>query len=111
MINVVRQKNLVSETGRGNRVGRRVQIEVFSSPGCSRCAQVFATLESITRDFGTDLIEWRKVDVLEELDYAVELGVLSMPAIAIDGELVFRSHTSARRLRDALDVRLKEQTE
>ena len=68
-------------------------------------------LDSVTQDFEPDLIEWRRVDVLEELDYAVELGVLALPAMAIDGELVFRSHISARRLRDALDVRLKEQTE
>jgi len=27
--------------------------------------------------------------VLDELDRAVELGVLTLPAIAIDGELVF----------------------
>ena len=78
MINVVQQKNSASETGRGNRGGRRVQIEVFSSPGCSRCARVFAMLDSIARDFGSDLVEWRKVDVLQELDYAVELGVLSL---------------------------------
>lgn len=51
------------------------------------------------------------MDVLEELDYAVELGVLSLPAMAINGELVFRSHISARRLRDALDSRLQEQTD
>ncbi len=87
-----------------------IQVEVFSSPGCSRCGQVFAMLESITRDFGSERIEWREVNVLDELEYAVELGVLSMPAIAIDGELVFRSHPSTRKLRDALDVRLKAQT-
>ena len=68
-------------------------------------------LESITRDFDTGLIAWRKVNVLEELDYAVELGVLSLPAIAINGELVFTSHPSARKLRDALNVRMKAQTE
>ena len=51
------------------------------------------------------------MDVLGELDYAVELGVLALPAMVIDGELVFRSHISARRLRDALDVRLKGQVE
>lgn len=66
-------------------------------------------LESVTRDFDTGLIRWRKVNVLEELDYAVELGVLSMPAIAIDGQLVFTSHASTRRLRSALEKRLKEQ--
>ena len=68
-------------------------------------------LDSVTQDFDTDLVKWRKVNVLEELDYAVELGVLALPAMAIDGELVFRSHISAHRLRDALDLRLTEQTE
>ncbi len=89
---------------------KRIQVEVFSSPGCSRFGQVFDMLQTITQEFGAERIEWREVNVLEELDYAVELGVLSMPAIAIDGELVFRSHPSADKLRDALESRLKVQT-
>ncbi len=68
---------------------KRIQIEVFSSPGCSRCGQVFDVLQTITQELGAERIEWREVNVLDELDYAVELGVLSMPAIAIYGELVF----------------------
>ena len=87
-----------------------IQVEVFSSPGCNRCGEVFELLQTITRDFGDGGIEWREVNVLEELDYAVELGVLSMPAIAIDGELVFSSHPSARNLRKVLEERLQEQT-
>ncbi len=87
-----------------------VQIEVFSSPGCSRCGQVFDLLQTITRELGAERVEWREVNVLDELDYAVELGVLSMPAIAIDGELVFKSHPSAGKLREALETRLQAQT-
>ncbi len=87
-----------------------IQIEVFSSPGCSRCGQVFDVLQTITRELGAERIEWREVNVLDELDYAVELGVLSMPAIAIDGELVFKSHPSAGKLREALETRLQAQT-
>ena len=89
---------------------KRIQIEVFSSPGCSRCGQVFDVLQTITQEFGAERIEWREVNVLDELDYAVGLGVLSMPAIAIDGELVFKSHPSAVKLRDALQERLQGQT-
>ena len=51
-----------------------------------------------------DLI-WRDVNVLEELDYAVELGVLTLPAVAIDGELVFASLPSPLELRDAIAQR------
>ncbi|KRT56653.1 Thioredoxin domain, partial [endosymbiont of Ridgeia piscesae] len=42
------------------------------------------------------------VNVLEELDYAVQIGVLATPAIAIDGELVFTALPSEKRLRQTL---------
>ena len=87
-----------------------IKVEVFSSPGCSRCGQVFDILQTITQELGAERIEWREVNVLDELDYAVELGVLSMPAIAIDGELVFKSHPSIGKLREALEARLQVQT-
>ncbi len=89
---------------------KRIQVEVFSSPGCSKCGQVFDILQSITQEFGAERIEWREVNVLDELEYAVGLGVLSMPAIAIDGELVFRIHPSAGKLRAALETRLHAHT-
>ena len=89
---------------------KRIQVEVFSSPGCSRCGQVFDILQTITRELGAERIEWREVNVLDELEYAVELGVLSMPAIAIDGELVFKSHPTAGKLREVLETRLQAQT-
>jgi hypothetical protein len=47
-------------------------------------------------------IEWCELNVLEELDYAVELGVLALPAIAVDGELLFSSLPTPHQLRDAL---------
>jgi thioredoxin len=89
---------------------KSIQVDVFSSPGCNSCGQVFDLLRSIIRDLGAERIDWREVNVLDELDYAVELGVLSMPSIAIDGELVFRGHPSAGKLREALEARLDLQT-
>ena len=87
-----------------------IKVEVFSSPGCNRCDQVFDILRTISQELGAERIEWREVNVLDELDYAVELGVLSMPAIAIDGELVFKNHPSTDKLREALATRLQAQT-
>ncbi len=86
-----------------------IKVEVFSSPGCNRCDRVFNLLQTVAQELGPERIEWRKVNVLDELDYAVELGVLSMPAIAIDGVLEFRSHPSAGKLREALETRLQAQ--
>ncbi len=40
-----------------------IQIEVFSSPGCSRCGQGFDVLQTITQELGAERIEWRDVYV------------------------------------------------
>ena len=47
-------------------------------------------------------LEWRELNVLDDLDYAVELGVMTLPSIVIDGELVFSSTPTVAQLRDAL---------
>lgn len=55
-------------------------------------------------------LEWRDVNVLDEMEYAVDRGVLSLPAIVIDGELVFSSLPTPQQLRAALNRRdAKEQ--
>lgn len=83
-----------------------VKVEVFSSPGCGKCAQAKAVLKAIAEALGEDKVTWREVNILEEMDYAVELGVMSSPAIAIDGDLMFSSLPSASKLRAELDRRL-----
>lgn len=83
-----------------------IKVEVFSSPGCGKCAQAKAVLKLITEKLGADKVSWRDINILEEMDYAVALGVLSSPAIAIDGKLVFSSLPSTEKLRLELTKRL-----
>jgi hypothetical protein len=52
-------------------------------------------------------VEWHEVNVVVSLDHAVELGVLTLPSIAIDGELVFTSMPTVAQLREALIMRNK----
>lgn len=81
-----------------------MKVELFYSPGCSQCAAVREDLKA-TAERTVAGIEWRELNVLEDLDYAVELGVLSLPAIAVDGQLVFSSLPTPHQLRDALILR------
>ena len=83
-----------------------IKIEVFSSPGCGKCMQAKAVIKSIAEELRQDKVTWRDVNILEEMDYAVDLGVMSTPAMAIDGELVFSSLPSSAKLRSELDRRL-----
>jgi protein-disulfide isomerase len=84
-----------------------VKVEVFSSPGCGKCGHAKALLRKIADEIGGGRIEWREVNVLDELDYAVRLGVLSTPAIAVNGKLVFTALPSAAKLRQTLEQELR----
>ena len=83
-----------------------IKVELFAAPGCNHCAQAREQLQRIVEAIGNDRLEWRAVEVLDEIDYAVALGVLSTPAIAIDGELVFTSLPNSTKLRRSLEDRL-----
>ena len=78
-----------------------MKVEMFVIPGCSECAAARARLRAAAQKVAKNL-EWRELNVLDDLDYAVELGVMTLPSIVIDGELVFSSTPTVAQLRDAL---------
>ena len=78
-----------------------MKVEMFYTPGCSECITANAELRTAAQEVVKNL-EWRDLNVLDDLDYAVELGVLTLPSIAVDGELVFTSMPTVAQLREAL---------
>ena len=87
-----------------------LKVELFSSPGCQKCRHARALLQELVDELGENSLQPRYIDVVEELDRAVELGVLSIPAIAIDNELVFSTLPSRERLRSELLERVHRLT-
>lgn len=90
---------------------KMLNIEVFYSPGCSKCGHAKDVLRQLADELGGDRIKWREVNILDEMDHAIELGVMSTPSIAINSELVFSSLPSAKKLRAELEKQLAEDTE
>ena len=86
-----------------------MQVEVFTSPGCGSCGCAKDQLRDLVTEMDDGRLRWREVNILDDIDHAVDLGVLAAPSIAIDGELVFTRLPSVRRLRDALVQRLEAQ--
>lgn len=85
-----------------------ITVELFSAAGCNCCADTKKRLKTMVDELGDDRILYQEVDVLEALDYAVSLRVLTTPAIAIDGELIFSTMPSSKQLSDELLKRLVE---
>ena len=84
----------------------KITIELFSATACNRCAKAKKCIQTMVDELGENIILYRELDVLEELDYAVSLGILTTPAIAINGELVFSGMPTIKRLQDELEKRL-----
>ncbi len=82
-----------------------LEIELFTSPGCPRCARLRTLVEAYAARARSGL-HVRVVDVVAELDRAVELGVRATPALVVDGRLVLTGTPAPARLRSLLDERL-----
>ena len=82
-----------------------MKVELFYTPGCEKCADNKDELRTVATELVPDLV-WRELNVLDELDYAVEVGVVTLPSIAIDGEVLFSSLPTCRQLRRELIKRL-----
>jgi len=78
-----------------------MKVEMFYTPGCPECVAAQAKLRIAAQEVVQNL-EWRELNVLDDLDHAVEFGVMTLPSIVIDGELVFSSMPTASQLRNAL---------
>jgi len=53
-----------------------MKVEMLYTPGCPECIAAHAKLRSAAQEAVKDL-EWREVNVLDHLDHAVELGVMT----------------------------------
>ena len=82
-----------------------MKVELFYTPGCEKCADNKDELRTVATELVPDLV-WRELNVLDELDYAIEVGVIALPSIAIDGEVLFSSLPTCRQLRRELIKRL-----
>lgn len=86
---------------------RPILVEVLTAFGCAHCLRAHTLVESVVGEFHIDQVCYRAVNVVEEIDYAVQLQVLSTPAVAIDGKLAFSFLPSPKKLRVAIQARLQ----
>ncbi len=83
-----------------------MKVELFYTQGCARCASSRQELQGVLTRISPDS-SWQDIDVLKSIDYAVELGVLSLPAIAIDGQLVFSTLPTTAQFERELQSRAR----
>jgi len=65
-----------------------VHLELFYSPYCPRCRRACRQLRALATAWPSEQLQLSELDVVQELDRAVALGVQRTPSLAIDGELL-----------------------
>lgn len=74
-----------------------MKVELFQVAGCKRCAAARENLKVVAEETVPGVL-WRVVEAADEIDYAVEVGVMSLPAVVIDGRLAFSSLPTSAQL-------------
>ena len=83
-----------------------MKVELFYSPDCYGCADRQTELRTAAQEAIKD-VEGSEINALDSVDHAIELGVMTLPSIVIDGELVFTSLPTIAQLCKALIDRNK----
>jgi len=70
--------------------------------------QAKSILTGLVEELDNDQIELNFIDVVEDIDHAVEMGVLVTPALAVNGKLVFAPLPERKIVLQALEAELKK---
>jgi len=65
-----------------------IKIELFSSNLCSNCVKTRQNLTDLVTELGSDNFDLKFIDVVENIDYSVEMGVLTTPSLAVENKLL-----------------------
>jgi len=76
-------------------------VEMFTSPGCANCPAVKKMLKELTGELKGD-ITVEEVDITADPTRAAQYGVMSVPAVAINGILKFVGVPSREDLKKAI---------
>lgn len=78
-----------------------VYVEEFMSPGCVGCPAVKEMLEELSIEFEDKLLI-EEVDITVDTTRAVQYGIMSVPAVVINGILKFVDVPRKEELKKAI---------
>ena len=85
-----------------------VYVEEFMSPWCVGCPMAKQMLKELSEELNSEIeITVEEVDITVDTTRAAQYGIMSVPAIAINGVLKFMGVPKREELKKALEEELE----
>lgn len=91
-----------------DNVQATVTVEVLTASGCQHCLGARKLVKEVLAEINDSRLHYREINILDDIDYAVQLGLISAPGIAVNGELAFPARPSKARLLRLIRDRLAQ---
>lgn len=73
-------------------------VQVLMTPGCAGCPQAKKIVDEVVADL--EGVDWEEVDISDDPSRGVELGIMSVPAVVVAGELFGTGVPNRDKLRE-----------
>lgn len=81
-----------------------IEIEILTSPGCSKCERTKKMVTELVKKVKEDFsLTWKITDLVEHPELALKYGIMSTPAIVINGKLEFVGVPREEKLRKKIE--------
>lgn len=80
-----------------------MKVELISAPGCGACVSVRRLLDELSG--GDPPFVWEEIDLTVRPQVALDYGVMSCPALVIEGSVVATGNIGRKALRKILAAR------
>ena len=74
-----------------------MEIKVLGT-GCAGCKALYATVEQVVKEFSSEAT----VDKEEDMVKIMEYGIMTLPALVVDGKVVAKGKLSAGEIKEIL---------
>ncbi|HIU54562.1 MAG TPA: thioredoxin family protein [Candidatus Gallibacteroides avistercoris] len=74
-----------------------MEIKVLGT-GCAGCKALYATVEQVVKEFSLEAT----VDKEEDMVKIMEYGIMTLPALVVDGKVVAKGKLSAGEIKEIL---------
>jgi predicted DsbA family dithiol-disulfide isomerase len=87
-----------------------IRIELLTAPGCSACENAKNRLREVVERLGDEFpMEIVEVDVSQNFEATEKYGIMSTPALVVDGSLEFVGVPKESELRERILARVRAQ--